>query len=93
MQEGIIATFLKDIFSDDDGNLAIDAFETGLIGISFVCFGLTLLTSVIAMWFFRDYEADAREVRAPKGSLLCLRSRVYFGLRFGYRHFRMGRLE
>jgi hypothetical protein len=48
----LVATFLKDIFSDDKGNLAISAFETTLIGTSFVCFGATLLASVLAMWLF-----------------------------------------
>ena len=48
----LVATFPKDIFSDDEGNLAIDAFETTLIGASFVCFGATLLASVLAMWLF-----------------------------------------
>jgi len=56
----LLATFLKDIFSNAEGNLAINAFETSLIGISFFCLGFTLLLSISAMWGF----AIMRRMRA-----------------------------
>jgi hypothetical protein len=73
----LIATFLKDIFSDDAGDLAISAFETLLVGTSFICFGLTLLMSVAAMWLFavmRRMRAEYTSARlhSSRFTLSCL---------------------
>lgn len=57
----LLATFLKDIFTNKNGVLVLTGIETGLVGTAFAALGLALLLAVVGMWAF----AIMRRMRRP----------------------------
>jgi hypothetical protein len=49
----LISTFMSDIFpKDKDGTLALTGFEKALLGLSMLCFGLTVFCAVTVLFSF-----------------------------------------